>query len=306
MNQKRVVLPTFLIVGAAKAGTSSVFHYLKEHPEVHTSNIKETFYFNNFDFNSINRSGGAYWKKPITTLNEYKKLFLSSFPGIRASGEASTSYLPFYLETIPRIKNTLGDPKIIIILRNPVDRAFSNYLHHKRDGFEQFSFEQALKLEEQRVKENWWCTYQLRAWGFYYESVKAYIENFSNVKVSLYDDLKSDPKQFIKNIYRFIGVDSDFKPELQERYNASNFPKIKWLWKITDETSKIRKTSAKMAGIIVNKKNRQMIIRYLKNINSFKPRMNEQTRKMLIGCYHEDIQKTSSLIHRDLSHWIEN
>ena len=220
-NNKK--LPNFLIVGAAKSGTTSLYYYLKEHPEICISkNIKETFFFTGKDFKDVNKESCNYGRYAVTSLERYKLLF-NHCANKKVRGEVCVAYLFFYKESIQNIKKILSDKvKIIIVLRNPIDRAFSNYLHHVRDGCEKETFEKALSLEKERKRKKWWWGYYLIEAGMYYDQVKAYLENFSEVKIYLYDDLKKDPLSLVQDIYRFLEVNDSFTPKsLGLKYNLN-------------------------------------------------------------------------------------
>jgi len=298
-------LPNFLIVGAAKSGTTSLYHYLKRHPNVYMPDkIKETFFFTGENFEDINPVGGNYGRGVITSLNEYKKLFEVPENTI-AIGEACVGYLYFYKKSINNIKQVLSNPKIIIILRNPIDRAFSNYLHHVKDGFEEHTFEDALKLEDEREKDKWWWGYQLTKAGFYYNQVKAYTENFKQVKVYLHDDLKHDAVGLIKNIYEFLEVNSSFTHGIMKiKYNVSGIPKNKFIHYFLAKPNPFKTAIKTMVNPFLPEEKRKKLSQILMLKNLEKPQMKPQTREYLKNLYREDILELQDLINRDLSHWL--
>ncbi len=298
-------LPNFLIVGAAKSGTTSLYHHLKQHPEIHMpSTIKETFFFTGNTFEDVNPAGGNYGNDAITSLNEYKKLFEEPDRNVTAIGEACVAYLYYYENSIKNICNILSNPKIIIILRNPVDRAFSNYLHHVRDCFENFSFEEALKLERQREKDNWWWGYQFTKTGSYYKQVNAYIKNFSHVKVYLYDDLTKNTSEVVKNMYKFLEVDTSFVPDTTTKYNISGVPKIKFFNKFLTRPNILKSMIKPIIKVILQESKRKKIAADLRAKNLCKPEMKLETREYLKNIYREDILRLQNLIKSDLSEWL--
>jgi len=302
-----VKLPNFLIVGAAKAGTTSLYYYLKEHPEIYMSPIKEhkfiTSNFLKFPFKGI--GDDLVEKNIIKNFESYQKLFLG-VKNEKAIGEASADNLYYYKKSINYIKKILGEVKIIIILRNPIDRAFSAYSHLMRDNREFLTFEDALKQEENRKKKNWEFIWYYKDVGFYYNQVKAYLENFSEVKVYLYDDLKKDPLSLVQDIYRFLEVDDSFIPKsIGERFNVSGVPKNKFLHEFLTKPNPVKSAIKPLVKLILPKETRQRLLNKLLQKNLKKPEMKPETREYLKGLYREDILKLQDLIKKDLSHWLK-
>lgn len=251
---KRIKLPDFLIVGAAKSGTTSLYYYLKQHPQIFLPEIKEPWFFSFMDsppsYVSPDPLKGVIWR-----LEDYLKLFDFSKDG-QIIGEASPSYLYTYQTTIKNIKKVYGkrykDLKIIIILRNPVDRAWSQYMHFKRDLIEPLDFEEAIKPEviRWRLENNWSIFYDYIGFGMYYEQINAYINNFPQVKIFLYDDLKNKTEQLLKEVFIFLNVDKDFIPSnIKKIYNQSGI--IRWqalspIYKIIIDNKSLLKRSVKL------------------------------------------------------------
>ena len=296
-------LPNFLIVGAAKSGTTSLYYYLKEHPEICISkNIKETFFFTGKDFKDVNKESCNYGRYAVTSLERYKLLF-NHCGNKKVRGEVCVAYLFFYKESIQNIKKILSDKvKIIIVLRNPIDRAFSNYLHHVRDGCEKETFEKALSLEKERKRKKWWWGYYLIEAGMYYDQVKAYLENFSEVKIYLYDDLKKDPLSLVQDIYRFLEVNDSFTPKsLGIKYNVSGIPKNRFFYEIIFKSNPIKSVITPF----IPRNLREKIIAIASQKLLKKPQMKPETREYLKELYQEDVLKLQGLIKKDLTHWLK-
>ena len=300
-------LPNFLIVGAAKSGTTSLYHYLKEHPEIYmSSKIKETSFF--VEPKSILGIGFKDFikEKGILNFDDYKELYQEVILSKHiAIGEACPSYLTFYKESIPNIIKHLRKPKIIIILRNPIRRAFSHYLRHVRGGTEQLSFEKALENQRKRKEQGWWWGYQFTYIGFYYQQVKAYLNNFEQVRIYLYDDLKKDTLGLVKNIYDFLGVDISFTPDTSIKYNASGIHKNKFIHKFLTKPNMLINTVKPFVKILISKEKRYKIIEKINNKNLQKPQMKPETKEFLKNLYRKDILKLQDLIKRDLNSWLE-
>lgn len=299
MNGK---LPNFLIIGAAKAGTTSIHYYLKQHPEIYMPEKKETFFL--VEPKSIlGRGPGRFGGNLVTQYADYARLFENrNLKQHKCRGEACVAYSYFYRNTIPNVKKYLKTPKIIIVLRDPTDRAFSNYLHHVRDGLEPLSFEDALRAEPQRRK--WWWGFQLTDVGFYHRQVKAYMESFPLVTVCLYDDLKKDTLALVRDIYEFLEVDSAFTPDVRVKYNVTGVPRSKLLHAFLTRPMLLKKMIKPIVYPFVPKDTRTRFVNRLKAKYLKKPQMKPETRQYLQELYREDILQLQSLIGRDLSHWL--
>ena len=153
-----MTMPNFLIIGAVKAGTTSLHDWLSQHPQIYMSSIKELNFFA-FEGDNLEVFKGKFNKEYLagfeTTLQGYRKHFQGVTNEI-AIGESSPTYL-YHPKAPERIQHYIPDVKLIAILRNPVERAYSNYLHTIRDSIEPFTdFAQALEEEESRIQDGWW------------------------------------------------------------------------------------------------------------------------------------------------------
>lgn len=227
MSQRKS-FPNFIIVGAAKAGTTAIYHYLNQHPQVYLTPLKETNYFalagQKLEFCG---PGDADYVNSlsITCRDAYR----AQFDGVRdeiAVGEASPLYL-YHPLAAQRIRDAVPDAKILIILRNPIDRAYSAFLHLVRDGRETHrDFEAALAQEPARIAAGWEHIWHYAAMGRYFEQVKRYFEGFprQQVRVFLYRDLRTDPRAVLRDTLDFVGADSDFEFDMATRYNEASLP----------------------------------------------------------------------------------
>ncbi len=296
------VLPNFIIAGASKSGTSSLYHYLKQHPDIFLSDIqKEGRYFSQMKGN-FEGPGDSRIDATITrSLADYQTLFQGTSRE-KAVGDISPEYLYFHETSIPLMKKTLGENlKIILILRSPVDRAFSAYTHFKRDKRENLDFEEALNAEETRKAANWIWAWQYKNSGLYYRQVKAFLDKFKHVKVILYEDFQENNLLVLKEICRFISVADDFNFDISYKYNVSGKPKNAVLYQL--ETS--RGLVNRIKKIIPKK-----LVSYLKNNltgekQMVKTEMKPETRRELIEFFREDILKLQDLLQRDLSIWLK-
>lgn len=218
-------IPNFLIISGGRSGTTSLYYYLSEHPEIYMSPNKEPYFLTGLDFNDFVNTPSFFIKDLwVKDLKSYKQLF-DNVSTEKLVGEASVSYLYYYKETIPNIKKYLGDPKIIIIIRNPAERAFSHYLHNVQTNLEELEFGEAILKEEKRILNNWWWGFHYKNAGYYLKPIIAYKENFSNVKIFLFDDFKNNFADVFKKMLLFLKVDAGFRPDNSKIYNASEFYK---------------------------------------------------------------------------------
>jgi len=294
-------MPDFLVVGAARAGTTSLHSYLRQHPEIFLPRIKEPCFFV-FDGDNTEYKEGKF-AFAVRDFNEYENLFRSRKAN-QITGEMSTPYLYLYEKTISRIRNYFPDYrsiKIVIMLRNPADRAFSQYCWRVRDGREPLGFQQALDAEKERMLDNFSFDYFYLDRGFYFKQVKSYIENFDNVHVILFEEFKSSPSQVLRDLCRFLGVDEHFEFKKVEAQNKSSIPKFKALGKVATMESKLKYRIWYSIPDSIRKK----IRKWFSDMNEGeKPEMEDATRKMLADLYREDILALQKLIGRDLTSWL--
>ncbi|MFI5171745.1 MAG: sulfotransferase family protein [Chitinophagales bacterium] len=294
--------PNFLIVGTARAGTTSLHEYLGNHPDIFMPLQKEPCYFTFFDNEpQFKESRHRY----TTETEDYLELFKGHTEKI--AGESSTPYLYFHQKTIANIKNLVanyGEIKILIILRDPAERAYSQYMHNRRDLREPLSFEEAIEQESLRKKENWHFDFFYTDKGFYFGQVKDYLENFKNVKIVFYDALEKNPDKLLTDIYHFLNVEPLEKKEMIRR-NQSGEMKVKWFKQIiTTRKNPILNFFRKLLSRETKKRLRNWTKDKLLRYNLKKTEMEPQVRKKLIELYREDILKLQKIVDKDLSDWL--
>ena len=296
-------LPNFLIVGMSRCGTTSLFHYLKEHPDVFMSSTKEPSFFL-AQFKPVPEKGiGDDERKYYQDVEDYCRLFKKA-GNRKAIGEASSENLYHSEKVIPSIQKYLGNPKIIISLRNPVERAFSAYTYLISQNREFLSFEEGLEQEEKRRRDGWRQIWFYQDAGFYFRRVKAYLENFGEVKICLFDDLKKSPGSLVQDIFRFLGVDSSVVPDVTVRYKTSGIPRSKKINRLFEEPTRLR-SLVRGVGKLVLKEDRWIKWRDRLKAKSYaKVEIKAETGKYLENAYREDILKLQDLIHRNLSRWL--
>ena len=171
----------FIIVGVARCGTTSLYHYLNQHPEIAFSRIKEPKYFSSINKKFPHKGPGddTVDANVVKDFSEYLRLFKKT-PQCKVIGEASSDYFYFHKKTIPEIKKTFGaNVKIIISIRNPIDRSFSAYNNLVRDSRETSTFYDGLMKEQKRIKENFDWMWHYANGSLYYEGILSFIKNFN-------------------------------------------------------------------------------------------------------------------------------
>ena len=304
-------MPNFLVVGAQKAGTTALYQYLKQHPDVYMSPVKEPHFFafegRDLDYRGP-RDRETLGHMVVRDEGAYRELFAGA-GGEKARGEASAMYL-YMEEAVGGIGRHAPDAKLLAVLRNPVDRAYSSFLHMVRDGREPIpDFGRALAAEEGRISGNWSPIWHYRRMGFYHEQVLRYREAFGprNLRVFLYEDLEGDPGGVLRDIYEFIGVDPSFVPDVSSRYNVSGVPKSKGLHALHRFLLRPNPVKAAFKPFFPKGLRRRMVegsLNTLRNRNLVKPPFPEEVRRDLIEGYREDVAKLETLIGRDLSGWL--
>lgn len=277
------MLPNFLIIGAYKAGSTSLYQYCKEHPQIFMTRVKEP---NFLGYCETQSSGNMNF--PIRTISEYRSLF-NDVTDEKAIGEASPLYLNSQV-AIKKIKQYLPDARFIVSLRNPVDRAYSAYLMAVRNGRETRTAREALDLSTPWIKN-----------GLYYESLRNYIDVFGNdrIKITLFDDLKSDALTVMQGIFSFLEVNHEFKPEVSYRHNPGGIPKNKLYHSIYEQI----KRSEGLKRVIPERLCR--IARRLRDRNlEATVGLDEDLRSEWIDYFREDVLRLQVLIQTDLSVWL--
>jgi hypothetical protein len=224
IGDKEMRNPNFFVLGAMKCGTTSLYAYLNQHPDVHFSDPKEPIFFE-FEY-----SNGLeyYWNR-----------YFSGWRGQSVVGEARhrNLYLPYVAE---RIKKVIPNPKFIVIVRDPIERAYSHWLHNYRIGLETLQFEDAIWEDMKRIERGvtfegeegaeLWArdlvvprgkkgirtTKEFRTYvdsGYYSQQIRLYMTLFSpeRIKIVFAEDLAQNPQHVVSELWSFLGVEPSVK-----------------------------------------------------------------------------------------------
>ena len=313
------VLPNFFIVGAPKAGTTSLYRYLKQHPQIYMSPVKEPSYFaSEIQIENLCEAFKRHVRRQSPHLREYVDdgkppdpyawLVLNSedyetlFHRVKdekAIGEATVSYL--WSETAAgNIHRRIPDAKIVMILRDPAERAFSHYMHQLSEGLTRATFREHIQRAEHGDKRQINAVYPFLELGLYYQQVKRYLDLFprKNVRIYWYEEAWQQPGQMLAELFGFLDVDPTFDPDTSRRAFERRAPRL------TTMVYLLKKYDLWEPG-------RRLIPRVLRpRIRSFAFRrraslvMDPNDRQYLIGYYRDDVQKLAAMLDRDLSGWL--
>lgn len=285
-------LPNLLIVGAAKSGTTSLHNYLKQHPDIFMSNHKEPHFLINNEI-GVNRI-----PKGINNLQDYSNLF-SNGASHKYRGESSAMYLQFPEIAIKNIDKYLDeDVKIIIMLRNPIERAFSGYQHVKRYNLdEDLDFEDALEISEQRYFTNNNITPASRYIhiGMYNEFVRKFKTKFkTNVHIIIYKDFINNTHHELSRLFIFLGI-KNVQIDINKQYMVGG-----WKWK-NDFFRKIFMKRHFLKKFIPFK--RLITAAFKSFATDSVEKIDDTIREKLIGIYKDDIKNLSTFLNVDLNFW---
>jgi hypothetical protein len=228
-------LPTFIIAGERRCGTTSLYHWMRSHPEVYLYPKPDSDYF--IEEEALYNNGvrqepdGERWEK-THSIEDYSEKF-GEAEGFRAIGQKDADLL-FWKPAHPRLARYLPEGRFIITLRDPVKRAWSHYWNEVGKGRETLSFEEALKAEDERCLKSLFARNHLsyRARGFYEQSLRSFFEHISPSRVLIItlEESRSQPKQTLSKIYEFIGVDPHAGLEHAGNHHNENYTMLPRQW----------------------------------------------------------------------------
>lgn len=292
-----------MIIGAARSGTTALYDLVRQHPDVFMSAIKEPNYFA-FEGEPLDwhGPGNEFVNNSVARWEEYTALFADAPDGM-AMGEASPLYL-WAPQAPQRIRARLPDVKMIAVLRNPIEQAFSHYLYARAQMIEPLDdFDAALKAEPERLAAHWQPLFQYSTFPRYAEQLARYNAEFpkEQLQIFLYEDYRGDPKTMLSRIYDFIGVDPAFVPDLSHETNMGGQPRHQWLQNLVMRPNPI----ASLAALVVPESARRTIRDMVSRRNLARDTMSPATKAWLTNALKDDISQLQDMIGRDLSHWLE-
>ena len=297
-----MVMPTFLLIGAAKGGTTSLHYAFDQHPQIYMSPMKEPSFFWAYgqDVRLLGPGAEVMKHRYVDTLEDYQKLFAKA-ADYKARGESSVRYL-CHPPAPKAIHQFLPDVKLIMILRQPAERAFSSFAHYRRDGMEPCAdFAGAIAQDRQGQREGWTFGRYLSE-GFYFQALQRYLAYFDRdqMHISLLEDLQADPQALMCSIFQFLGVDDSFVVDLSHQHNVSGIirnPLLRWVW---TRSNPLRAAIRPLLSERFRHRASELMIRDVEKLS-----LPPQLRAELTEYYRQDIEQLQDLLGRDLSHWLK-
>lgn len=289
-----MTLPNFIVIGVAKGGTTSLYRYFDQHPQIYMHPDKGTNYFGwedarNWRWWDEGDPPRALHHFKATTLEEYEAAFAGAQNEL-AVGEVSPQYLRSPTAA-RRMRELIPDVKVIASLRNPAERAFSGFLMRTRRGESVRTAYEELTATASHVKE-----------GFYYVRLKRYFDEFprEQLKIFLFDEFRRDPGGIMRELFDFVGVDPNFVPDTRSKHNPANVPKSRLMNRVFYHPRVIRtaKTVIPVSAYGLAKRARQLNLRT-------PPTLPDDLRSRLLDIYREDIVMLEGLLERDLAVWLD-
>jgi hypothetical protein len=287
-----MTLPNFLIIGQMKAGTTSLYAYLRPHPQIFMPEIKEARFFNA----SIDDPTRPSWvKKGLpASLAEYEKLFDPVTDEV-AIGEASPQYLQSELAA-PQIKRCLPNVRLIVSLRRPSDRLYSLHLMMQRVGQENRDFATAFREDRGDRKREGSSTY---------DALKRFYELFdrSHIEAIRFEDLKTQTERCVNRVYAFLGVDTQINPVPLSIHNEGGVWKSPKLGKVVTSIRGNFLLKARLKRVIPARAWAYTKRKANQNIVKAAP-LSAEMRHEVSSWFREDTLKVQDLTGLDLSDWL--
>lgn len=287
------IWPNFFLVGAAKAGTTSIYAYLSQHPRVFFPTIKEPHFFTQVRPAPELR----FLIEAISKRTAYLRLYAGA-AGHEVIGDASPSYL-WHPEVPQRIRAKVPRAKIAIILRDPVERAYSHYLMDFREGAQSRPFYEALLEDMKRADKGWGVSYLYYELGLYAAQLRRYLDAFKpeQVKVLMFEDFRRDPRVVLRELTGFLGIDPDpvSAIDTSRKYNSYAAPRNQFLRRIAGA-----KFSRILGQALVPHWLGAFIFERFFLKPAPKPPLDPRPRDLLCSLYDPELDKLETLLGRKL------
>jgi len=281
-----MTVPRFVLVGVPRAGTTSLYRYLGQHPQISLSDIKE-INFLSYPGEELARTRYPWLRFPIRTIEEYRRLFADSPEQVAVDFSASCFRSPV---AIDRIRQFVPDAQLFLILRDPVARAWSAYLNRVDKRYESRGPAEALVRGELAVEN-----------GFYSERLEAFRTEFGadRVRAWLFDDLAGRPHETVAEIFSYLGVDPAAPVDLTDVLNKSGVPRSMAVHRLLPGQKGRRQLAAVLPGPARRAAQR------LRRLNRAPaPELPIDVATRLRRVYRDDITRLEQILDRDLQSWL--
>jgi hypothetical protein len=295
-----LALPNFIVIGAQKSGTTALYYHLRSHPQVYMSPVKEPQFFAP-DLAGPSAGPGDRASFRVQDIDAYRVL-VSGVRGEAALGEASVAYL-YSSVAARRIAEIVPGVRLIAVLRNPVDRAHSNYLHLIRDGREPCrDFASALAAEDDRRRQGWSANWHYRAKGYYGRQIARYLDVFprERLRIYLYDDFAERPREVLEDIARFLDVEPVFDQDLSLQLNVAGIPRRARVYGLLRRMERLKWAANAVAPAALRRRALAWQNRTLE-----RPPVPAELRRELMAGYRDDLALLEERTGLDVSRWTE-
>lgn len=298
--------PDFLIIGAAKSGTTSLYYYLSQHPEIYMSSRKEPAYFA-FANQKVDFQGPGDYRlntKVVTDGEAYRQLFQAAEP-TQKTGEASVVYL-YHPHAAQRIYTHSPQTKLIAILRNPAERAVSNYQFLCTTGYEPCpTMAEALEQEQNRIAANWQYIWHYTSLGYYTAQLQRYYDYFPTEQLLIikHEDLRDAPDEVLPQVLKFLEVDDKFKVDTDHQYNRSGKVRSRRLHQMFVEPKWFKNIYRASLPNPLRRTIRRQVMDW--NITTQRQPVASETIAQLYNIYHDEVISLQDMLGIDLSNWLK-
>lgn len=296
----------FAVIGAAKAATTSLYQYLRDHPEIQLSSVKEPRFllYDGRPIPMYAGPGDGTWLSDglVTDWHQYLRL-LDGDEQTRVVGECSTDYLASAHATSAMYRR-FPEAKVVAILRHPVDRAYSNYRHQKRDGYETRGFVDALRAERSGERNSYAPHWHYVERGLYAKHLERYIGMFgrSRVYTIRYEDFRTNPLQELAELLRFLEVEAPSYPlNTDYWHNRSAVPRDYWTNRLSRASEKGVLSALKSA---IPRGARRRVRTGLEKFAGPDASLGVQEREQAMEFFADDIGRLSTVVGADFSDWL--
>jgi hypothetical protein len=297
---------TFFVAGAARSGTTSLHRYLAQHPDVFLPPNKPRFLVLMEDSWGWKGPGDAGLLQNSTkSVSAYASLYATR-QNERAVGDVSTPYL-YNVSTAVRLREAFPTAKVVVLLRNPADRAYSAFQIQRRRGLEPLAdFEAALDAEAERIEAGWSYAWHYRSMGFYGEQLQRYYDVFprEQILVATHDELRTNALSLTQTCYRFLDVDDMFAPDTSVVHNPSGVSRIPFVDRALLQPTRLRQLVRRVVPRRIRRRaGRSEALSSVMNKNLHKPELPGASRRKLLDSYQKDIERLQLLTGLDLTDW---